>query len=202
MRQLHCGRHPLRNTKPQETTVNLTTFTLHINLFVLMLAPRNTDLLPGVTPEEPIGDGGEQNTSPRPFNIRGQSIEGETPALRPKRRRHEVLSDNHFEADTGSNAQLTPSMAPPSDLTREEASESHTVISPPHHNTSSETLRLQPLPEPSDAAEDSSAYAETLEGGSSGKHGVPFYPGMCLPFGLPSPQTPLSLITREYFRHY
>jgi hypothetical protein len=115
-----------------------------------------------VTPEEPIGDGEEQNTSPRPF--RGQSIEGETP-----------------------------------DLTREAASEPHTVMQPPHHDTSSETLRLQSLPEPSDAAEDSSAYAETLEGGSSGKHGVPFYPGMCLLFGLPSP---LGLITRGYFRHY
>jgi hypothetical protein len=72
-------------------------------------------------------------------------------------------------------------------------------MQPPHHDTSSETLRLQSLPEPSDAAEDSSAYAETLEGGSSGKHGVPFYPGMCLLFGLPSP---LGLITRGYFRHY
>jgi hypothetical protein len=72
-------------------------------------------------------------------------------------------------------------------MARGVASEPRTVISPPHHDTSNETMLLRSVPAPSDAAEDSSAYAETLEGGCSGKHGVPFYPGMCLSFGLPSP---------------
>ena len=57
--------------------------------------------------------------------------------------------------------------------------------------SSSEPRRVQSplrplpcLPEPSDAAEDTSAYAETLEGAGGSKHGVPFYPGRHVLLGL------------------
>ena len=43
---------------------------------------------------------------------------------------------------------------------------------------------LPRLPDPSDAAEDTSAYAETLEGAGGSKHGVPFYPGRHVLLGL------------------
>ena len=62
---------------------------------------------------------------------------------------------------------------------------------PPSTASSSEPRRVQSplrplpcLPEPSDAAEDTSAYAETLEGAGGSKHGVPFYPGRHVLLGL------------------
>ena len=62
--------------------------------------------------------------------------------------------------------------------------DSHTVAVTPASEQSKPrrvSSPLQPqrgLLELSDAAEDSSAYAESLEGGGGNKQGVPFYPGM------------------------
>jgi hypothetical protein len=71
--------------------------------------------------------------------------------------------------DAGSgNAQLPQVIPRLSDITTGVAS--HTVTPGSQHS------------EPPDAAEDTSAYAETLEGGDNTGHGVPFYPGKNVSF--------------------
>jgi hypothetical protein len=101
------------------------------------------------------------------------------PLLPTKRSRHEVVADDPLESlETGDDMESRDAR-PPEMAT---SVDSHSVTAASH---SSEPRRIpsphQPqrcLLEPSDTAEDSSAYAESLEGGSGNKYGVPFYPGM------------------------
>ena len=105
------------------------------------------------------------------------------PSPPKKRSRHQVVTHDPSESlgmgdgADGANAQSPQGLPPPSDMIMGVASlPSHTATPASHYG--SEPLRASPcLPEPSDAAEDSSAYAETLEGGSGSRHGLPFYPG-------------------------
>ncbi|KAK4038657.1 cutinase transcription factor 1 beta [Parachaetomium inaequale] len=118
---------------------------------------RNTELLPLVAPETPA-----QAQQPRrlahPF-----------PRFLEKEAEFQVATNGPSgplgtSNDAGSNNALLPQGTPrPPEVTTDVAS--HTVSPTSHHS------------KPSDAAEDTSAYAETLEGGSGTRNGVPFYPG-------------------------
>ncbi len=122
---------------------------------------RNTDLLPsaasaaseGVADDDDVGcAGGGQSTAPP---TAGPSL---TP-LPTKRSRHQAVNGDASKSLGINSAQSLPA---------------HTLTPVSRQTPPS-------LPEPSDCTEDSSsAYAETLEGGSGTRHGVPFYPGMNL----------------------
>ncbi len=137
---------------------------------------RNTDLLSSATPEEPIScdDEGADPTVPSLARKRGrqETVTTGSPGLLEMDPCAES-SDAQLPGDVPLSSGMTVGMASHTVTPASNQSEPHQLRSP---------LRSPPrcLPEPSDAAEDSSAYAETLEGGSgSGSGGgVPFYPGM------------------------
>ena len=101
------------------------------------------------------------------------------PSLPTKRSCHEVVADDPVESLEMGDDVESRNARPPEMVT---SVDSHTAMPASHCNEPRRVPSpLQPqqcLLEPSDTTEDSSAYAESLEGGSGSKHGVPFYPGM------------------------